>query len=230
MPPRSKRRSATLSTRTVVAHGDPDRALTVGQRAFVDRYLVDLNAARSYRDVYRSTAEVADTNGPRLLQLAHVAKAIAAAIAERARRVQLKADHVVEEMAVLTHSCIDDYIVGPDGRLTTAPGVPRDALRAVASVKYRQREIPATTKKGKPTIITEAEVRLWDKPGSLRLAAQHLGMLTEKHEFSGPAGAPIEVNVHDVRERVAGRIAGIAARVGTNGDSHGALVGGARSA
>jgi hypothetical protein len=39
----------------------------------------------------------------------------------------------------------------------------------------------------------------------------------DRHQVTGKDGGPIEVNTRDVRERFAGRIAGIAARIGPNG-------------
>ena len=47
------------------------------------------------------------------------------------------------------------------------------------------------------------------------------GTLDARHEHSGPGGGPIEIAAVPARDRVAGRIASIAARIAEGGDSSG---------
>jgi len=67
---------------------------------------------------------------------------------------------------------------------------------------------------------------------STEQAAKEVGELyTNRHkmELTGKDGAPIEVKTDDLRKRIVGRIAGVASRIGPNGNHPGAVAGGARS-
>lgn len=151
---------------------------------FAQEYLIDLNATQAaIRAGY--SPKTAHSQGERLLRDVEVAAAIQAAKADRSGRTTLSQDKVLEEVAVLAHSCVTDYMVGQDGRLCPAPGRPDSVMRAVSSVKYR------TLVGG----ITEVEFKLWDKPGTLRLAAQHLGMLEETVNLKG--GAAVNIYLPD---------------------------------
>src|ERR671925_1323015 len=45
-------------------------------------------------------------------------------------------------------------------------------------------------------VTYETEIRLWDKVGALRLTAQHLGMLVEKHEHTGTIDIRYQLVAH----------------------------------
>jgi len=153
-----------------------------------------------------------------------IAAAVKAAMAERSERVGVTVDHVLDEIAVVGFSSLWHYEIDETGHVALAKGAPESAIRSVSSIKRKRRVIP----QGKDSSIVEyeTEIRLWDKPSALRLAGQHLGMFVEKVEHSGPDGGPIEVNAVDLRDKLAGRIAGIAGRmttptVASNGNGNG---------
>lgn len=205
---------------------DEDKPLTPQQQRFVEEYLVCLNAAEAARRASYSAKETtrgkkpkrgggrrtnAENTGYILLHKPNIAKAIKIAIAERAARVSLKADQVVEELAVIAKSSLNDYVVTDEGRVELAPGVHPSAIRAVAGIKFKRRTM--THKDGSTVVEVDADLRLWSKPEGLRMSGQHLGMFSEKVVFTGPNDGPIEVNVTDVRNRIAKRIGGIAGRI-----------------
>jgi hypothetical protein len=82
------------------------------------------------------------------------------------------------------------------------------------------------TKKDFSRVVTRAEevIRSQKFAGAAadllnaNIIARDLG-LTDKQEFSGPNGGPIETKDVSAREFISGRIAGIAARNGASGDT-----------
>ena len=88
----------------------------------------------------------------------------------------------------MAFSNIEHYVVDADGYLALAEGAPKDAMRAVSSVKRKM-----TVKEFGKSTITEYEVefKLWDKPGTLKLAGRHVGLFPDRLELSGKNGQPL---------------------------------------
>jgi phage terminase small subunit len=142
--------------------------LSPKQRRFVDEYLIDLNAsAAALRAGY--SAKSSRDIGQQLIAKTHITAAITVAQAERAARVHLSQDAVLREIALLAHSDILDYTIDDHGDLQVREGLPRRVTRAVASLKKKITHTEAG-------MMYETEVRLWNKPASLKLAADHLGL------------------------------------------------------
>ena len=89
---------------------------------------------------------------------------------DRAQRVHLTQDRILREIALLATSTIEHYLIDDHGEVCLQPGSPDGAMRAIASLK---KKIIHT----EHSVIYETEVRLWNKPTSLRMAAEHLGVL-----------------------------------------------------
>lgn len=148
------------------------------------------NATTAYRKVYPTcTAKAAPAAASRLLTYPKIAALIEKHDKSLSDQAGLTADRIRTELALLSFSDVSCYIVDDRGYLAPAPGVPKEVMRAVSSVKRKQR---TWTEKG-GTVVTEHEIefKLWDKPGALRVSAQHRGMLTEKIEHTGKDGAPL---------------------------------------
>lgn len=153
--------------------------LTPKQRRFVDEYLVDLNATEAARRAGYS-AKTARQSGSENLTRAKIQRAIAEAMQQRAKRVELDQDRVLRELAAVGMSNIDHYTVEPaTGRVVLREGASEDAVRAVSSVKVKSR----TDDDGNTEV--ETELKLWSKPVALKLLGQHLGMFVQRHELSG---------------------------------------------
>lgn len=152
---------------------------------FAEEYLIDLNATAAYQRVYPSASEKsARTAGPRLLANVGIADRVANLQWERANRVRVEADDVLRELLLLAKSDVQHFVVNELGHLELVEGAPEAAWRSVASVKHR------ITSNGDFT-TREVEYRLWDKPAALKMLAQHLGLLVERHEITGKGGAPL---------------------------------------
>jgi len=174
----------------------PRNPLTPKQEAFVAEYLVDLSATQAaIRAGY--SPKRADAIGYENLRKPEIAAAIAAAQAERAERVEVTADRILRELAILGFSDVRNFLVDDTGQLYLREGAPEEAWRAVSSVKHKIRSF--TTDAGTET-TREIEFRMWDKNAALEKMAKHIRFYPpEKLEHSGPEGAPVALRVvHEV--------------------------------
>lgn len=121
------------------------------------------------------------TKTVRVPQVAEVPMSLARqaqAIAQSRPRQALTKQEILQELAIVGLSNILHYAIDDLGNVALTADAPPYAMRAVSSIKKRIRHDESGT-----TITTE--ITLWSKLSALRMAAQHLGMLTEKVEHSG---------------------------------------------
>lgn len=163
--------------------------MTPKQHRFVQEYLVDLNATQAaIRAGY--SPRTARSVGSENLTKPDIASAIQTAGAQLAARTGITAERVLSELELLAFSNLEHYVVGDDGTVTLSSEAPAGAMRALQSIKRR------TTTKGRGfdlEVTREVEIRLWDKPGPLKLAGQHVGLFTNKVEVTGKDGAPLNL-------------------------------------
>lgn len=191
MAAKAKWRGKKMATEGRILRGKQGRRPSPRQERFVLEYMVDLNATQA---TIRAGYKAANANvvGPRLLTHPNVAAAIAKAAEKIAKKTGITSERVLVEAAALAFSDISNYIQDEHGYLALAPGAPADAMRAVASVKYRT----FTTGSGKDVRITrECEFKLWDKPGMVKLAGKHVDVhgFADRVELTGKNGRPVEV-------------------------------------
>lgn len=158
------------------------------QRAFVAEYLVDMNATQAYIRAGYSAA-TAGVAGHQLLNNPKIAAHIEAGKAQRLASVNLNAETVLSEIDALARSNISHYVITDDGQVELAEGAPRNAMAAIKELKRKAR----IDKDGGVTY--EVELKLWDKPGALKLMGKHAGVkaCNDKMELSGPDGGPIPI-------------------------------------
>lgn len=168
--------------------------LTPKQIRFVQEYLLDLNGKQAaIRAGY--SAKTAEVQASRLLRNAQVAQAVAEAQAKRAKEVGVEQNRVLEELAVVGFSSVQHYTVDDNGDVQLAEGVPASAWRALSSIK---RKVTVRGSGEEATITREVELRLWDKPATIRMCGQHLGMFVER--VGGPDGGPLDLRTTVVHE------------------------------
>ena len=171
--------------------------MTYRRRRFVEEYVVDLNATQAAtRAGYGpSSAQL----GHMLLKDVEIRAAIDAAVAQRTARVNMAQEHVLNEMALLSHSCVEHYTISDEGQVTPAPGAPDGVIRAIQSIK--KRTAVRTDRDGNVIRTYDVELRLWDKPTPLRLMGKHTGLnFSDRVELTGKDGGPIVSRI--VREIV----------------------------
>lgn len=177
---------------------------------FVDEYLLDLDATTAYKRAgYHAKGHAAQVNGSRLRARPEIAALIAERLKARQAQTGITEARVLSELELLAFSDLDHYVVDEEtGNVKLADGAPAGAMRALQAIKRKV----ITRIKGpfEREVTREVEIRLWDKPGPLKLAGQHVGLFANKVEHTGH----LEIDYVHVREALAGRIAGLAARLG----------------
>lgn len=177
------RRPSTPRART--SRSTPDKRRPGGllrkQTRFVEEYVVDLNATQAAIRAGHSK-RTAGSIGSENLKKPEIAAAIEAALAARSARTGITQDRVLRELEALAFSSVDHYRVSAAGEVTLASGAPAHAMQAVQSIKRR---VTTRGTGARTETVREVEIRLWDKPGPLKLAGQHLGLFTDRIEHTG---------------------------------------------
>ncbi|SMG51466.1 terminase small subunit [Dethiosulfovibrio salsuginis] len=160
------------------------KKLTAKQAAFVEEYLVDLNATAAAKRAGYSV-KTADRIGAELLGKTWVAAEIQKALKSRARRVEVTQDQVVIELAKIAFGSTRDMMEwGPGGvRLRPSSELTPDQAAMVA-------EVSETTSQNGGSL----RLKVHDKVRALELLGKHLGMFVERKEITGRDGGPIEHN------------------------------------
>jgi phage terminase small subunit len=149
--------------------------LTAKQAAFVDEYLIDLNATRAYRKIYGVSEKVAAPAAARLLRNVKVAAAVEAALAKRSERTKVTQDYVLTNLVEIVERCME-----------RAPVMVREDRHMVQKVDDDGNDVWQFDSRGATSALT--------------LMARHLGMFVDKTELVGRNGEPFKVQVVYSRE------------------------------
>ncbi|SHM95710.1 phage terminase small subunit [Anaerosporobacter mobilis DSM 15930] len=161
--------------------------LTEKQKLFIDEYLVDLNATRAYRSVYKNVKndETAASASARMLRNVKVAEYVNQRMKDREKRTEITQDKVLSELAAIAFANGSDFakVVMKKGRnqqgeeieyqdveLELTDNLPVDKKKAIASIKMGKNGV---------------EIATCDKVKALELLGRHLGMFKDKLEVSG---------------------------------------------
>jgi phage terminase small subunit len=136
-------------------------------KRLADRYLVHLNAARAAREAGYSTAR-AKATAYDILSRDDVQLYLADEFTRLEKLNRARAFRVFEELAIVGHSSLEDYVVQANGNVRLAKGVPKEAWRAVASIEVKQ-----------IGPIRKTKIRLWPKEAALRMEGQALAMFKD---------------------------------------------------
>jgi len=183
-------------------------ALTDKQKLFADEYLIDLNATRAYKAVYKNVKndETAAAAGARMLRNVKVAEYISQRMKDREKRTEITQDKVLAELAAIAFAkgtdfakVVDEpiisnggYVIDPDtGKVKTyktveviaTDKIPEDKQKAIAGIKETKYGIDVST---------------YDKVKALELLGRHLGMFKDKVELT---------NLNDEKGKLDGIIA-----------------------
>lgn len=145
--------------------------MTKKQKAFVEEYLIDLNATQAaIRAGY--SPDTAGSIGSENLKKPEIRARIERAMAERSKRTGINQDRVLMELARIGFSKITDAI-NPE-TAEVKDGATEDDLACIQSIKIKPNEFG-----------TEREVKLYDKRAALVDIGRHLGMFKDRVEISG---------------------------------------------
>jgi phage terminase small subunit len=195
------------------------------QRRFVEEYLVDLNATQAAKRAGYS-ARSAASRGSKLLRNPAVAAAIEKAQAKRAQRTRVSADRVVTELAKVAFG---------DPRRLFSWGPGGVELRESSELTEAEAALVSEVSETRTAAGGTRRVKLHCKMTALTALGKHLGLFGNGRKAAlvraaaqnggddnGEVGHGDSGRADDARERLARRIAGLAARLGTRGPDRGA--------
>ena len=145
-------------------------ALSPKHQVFIDEYIKTHNLARS-AEAAGSRAKNLSQAGKDLLKNSDIAEALEERRFEVAKSLHVTVQSVISGMAANAFSMIGNYLDG--NRIVDIKELPAEIQAAVASIKttvrYEGRGEDASE-------VVTTELKLWDKPGSLRDLGKHLGL------------------------------------------------------
>ncbi len=175
------------------------RDLTAKQQAFVNEYIVDLNATQAaIRAGY--SEDTAHVIGSENLQKPWVAEAIQESLDLRAERTRITADRVLVETAKLGFSNIRD-IFTETGQLKNLTLLPPEVTAAISSIKVVTRNVGGDEQ----PVEYVHEIKMADKRASLELLGKHLKLFSDRTELTGADGKDLipETPLDEVARRLA---------------------------
>ena len=166
--------------------------LTAKQKAFVQEYLVDLNATQAATRAGYS-AKNASRIGHELLNKNQVKAAIKKVLEDRQKRTEITQDKVVLELARIAFGSARDVMAwGPGGvQLRPSSELMPDQAAMVA-------EVSETTGQNGGSM----RLKTHDKVKALELLGKHLGMFTDKLKLDG--SLDVNLGLASLLEEVAG--------------------------
>jgi phage terminase small subunit len=188
--------------------------LTPKQRAFVREYLIDLNATQAAIRAGYSEA-TAYSQGQRLLKNVDVEKAIADAMKNRATRLDITADRVLQELAKIGFSDIRKAIRWRSHLVEEEDNPEGGDIAVIKTIVTNQVELVGSDDLDDETAAAISEIsqnqgggiklKLHDKRGALVDIGKHLGMFKDRVEVTGADGGPIETKEtgYDLARKIA---------------------------
>jgi phage terminase small subunit len=172
--------------------------VTEKQKLFANEYLVDLNATRAYKAVYKSVKndDVAAQAGSRLLRNVKVADYISERMKEREKRTEITQDMVLKELASIAFDDIKNYLAFKT--VKTQIGVDDDGEPIIdyrTVVDMRDSDLIDTKNIAELSIGKDGQFKfkLYCRDNALIQLGKHLGMFTDKVELSGSINNEVEI-------------------------------------
>jgi len=194
---------------------DWETELTPKQRAFVREYLIDLNATQAaIRAGY--SENTAHAIGHENLSKPEIADAIVSAMELRAKRTDITADRVLQELAKIGFSDIRKAVKWQSSLITEEDNPDGGDIAVIKTVVTNTVQMIASDEIDDDTAACISEVsqnatggikiKLHDKRAALVDIGKHLGMFKERVEHTGANGGPIEtrdLSGYDLARRIA---------------------------
>jgi len=148
------------------------KPLTPRQQIFVREYLISSNATDAARKAgVTGTPHAIEVTASRLLRNAEVASAIAAAVKAQAKRVEVRADDILQELIYLGHADLTQAY-GPNGKLLPLKDMPVELRRSISSIEMDEAG-------------NVVRIRLYAKPHALELLGKNQRLWSEKIILQG---------------------------------------------
>lgn len=151
--------------------------LTPQDRAYVEQYMKTFNATEAALAA-GSAVKNSRINGQLWYHRPQVKFNIQRRLEALAADAKLNGKNVLQELAQLAFSSLENYRINDDGDVELAEDAPVGALRAVSSIKKRV----AYDKDGNKHMQTE--LKLWDKPKALEMLGKYFRLFVEQHDVN----------------------------------------------
>lgn len=184
--------------------------LNYRQELFAREYLVDLNATKAaIRAGY--SAKTAGQIGERLLKNVVIAKKVQRAMDARAKRIDITADAVLQELAKIAFANTLDYVrVLDDGSVVVDMSkATRDQMAALCEVTS---EVYLEGSGDAAKEVKRVKFKMADKRGALVDLGRNLKLFTDKTEVTGKDGGSIKISNDERALRIESILAAARAR------------------
>ena len=193
------------------------RKLTPKRRRFVKEIQVDWNqTAAAIRAGY--SARTAKQQASRLMRQPEVKAAVQAALDAQQEETELRKQRAVAALERIAHADIRDFFTWEEERAAFVPSRDLTSLQASPIVAVKAKTTRRITESGAEFEDITLELKLADKLGALDKLMRHLGGYVDRVEHDHRVEV---VDADELRRRVAGRIAALAARAGSGPDPRG---------
>jgi phage terminase small subunit len=159
---------------------------------FAREYVIDLNGTRAA--IAAGYAEKAAAQAAsQLLRNAKVQREIDKLISKRASKLEIKAEHVADELRKLGFANMQDYMrVNEDGW----PELDLSKLTRdqAAAIQEFSEDATGGQNDGERRLVLRRRFKLADKRGSLELLGRHLGMFQDNLKVTGFEGLAERLN------------------------------------
>ena len=161
--------------------------MTDKQKAFIDEYLIDYNATRAYKEIYKGVKsdDVAAVNASKLLRNPKVKEYYDEKVEAKNKRAEINQDRVLKELARL--GLFDARkLFTDDGQPIQITDLDDDTAACIVGIKVQENY----DSDGNFIGYTK-EYKLADKKGSLELIGRHLGMFKDNVNLTADVGIKI---------------------------------------
>ncbi len=168
---------------------------------FAREYVQDLNGARA-AIAAGYAVKSAKVTASRLLTKANVKALVAELLKKKADKLDLSADKVLRELALMAFANMQDYIgVQQNGTAyVDLSKLTREQAAAIQEITTEEFTV-GETEEEEARVVTKVKFKLSDKRGSLELLGKYLKLFNDRTELTGPGGSPLEMTVNVIAGR-----------------------------
>jgi len=152
--------------------------LTPKQSAFIDEYMVDLNATQAaIRAGY--SEKTARSQGQRLLTNVDIANELQKRIDKRSERTEVTQDMVIDELAKIGFSNVQKLVTSHGG-VINVEDMDEAVAASISSIEIVIQPSGEYDDDGGKIYENVKKIKLWDKQQALLNLGKHLGMFKER--------------------------------------------------
>lgn len=161
------------------------KKITIKHKLFVKQYVIDFNATRAYRDVYKCSDRAATASSRNLLANTCIQELVKKEIERVERDTEVTKDRIVLELARIAFLDIREAF-DKEGRLIDVHNLSERVSRSIGGIEIsRQKTVDSEGN----DIIEDSihKLKIIDKSRALEMLGKHLMMFTDKvdHNHNG---------------------------------------------